>query len=97
MIPYWVYRSGQAGGAHHGRPERPCEEAEPMKRRGASARIVRYVVEASGHVEVLIPHTLYRKVLLFMRRHHVEATPDEVVADALRAYIRSPQSGRIRS
>jgi predicted DNA-binding protein (UPF0278 family) len=63
-----------------------------MKRRRVNTRIVRYVVEASGHVEVLIPHALYRKVLRFMRRHHVQATPDELVADALRAYIRSPQS-----
>jgi hypothetical protein len=68
-----------------------------MKRRGVNARIVRYVVEACGHVEVLIPHTLYRKVLLFMRRHHVEGTPDEVVVDAVRGYIRSTQSRRIRS
>ena len=57
-------------------------------------RIVRYVVEASGHVEVLIPHGLYRKVLRFMRGHHVQATPDEVVADAVRAYIRSPHPRR---
>jgi hypothetical protein len=56
--------------------------------RGTSVRIVRYFVEASGHVEVLIPHRLYRKVLRFMRLHHVQGTPDEVVADALRAYLR---------
>jgi hypothetical protein len=70
-----------------------------MKRRGVNASIVRYVVEASGHIQVLIPHALYRKVLRFVRGHHVEATPDEVVADAVRAYIRSPQSrrtGRVR-
>jgi hypothetical protein len=42
-----------------------------MKLRGAHARIVRYVVDASRHVEVLIPHALYRKVLRFMRGHHV--------------------------
>jgi predicted DNA-binding protein (UPF0278 family) len=59
-----------------------------MKRRGANARIVRYVVEASGHVEVLIPHVLYRKVLRFMNRHHLQATPDEVVADAVQKYLR---------
>jgi hypothetical protein len=68
-----------------------------MKRRGVNARIVRYVVEASGHVEVLIPYGLYRRVLRFMRRHHFHEMPDEVVADAVRAYIRSPQSRRIRS
>jgi hypothetical protein len=54
-----------------------------MNRRGTNARIVRYVVEASGHVEVLIPHSLYRKVLRFMRVHHVQATVDEVFADFL--------------
>jgi predicted DNA-binding protein (UPF0278 family) len=68
-----------------------------MKRQRANSRIVRYVVEASGHVEVLIPHALYRKVLRFMRGHHVQATPDEVVADAVRVYIRGPQSKRMRS
>jgi hypothetical protein len=68
-----------------------------MKRRGANARIVRYVVESSGHVQVLIPHALYRKVLRFMREHHAEATPDEVVAGAVRAYIRGPQPKKIRS
>jgi hypothetical protein len=68
--------------------ERSEAEAEPMKRRGVNARIVRYVVEASGHVEVLIPHALYRRVLRFMRGHHLQATPDEIVADAVRAYIR---------
>jgi hypothetical protein len=56
-----------------------------MKRRSVNARIVRYVVEASGHVEVLIPHALYRKVLRLMRGHGVHGTPDEVVADAVRA------------
>jgi hypothetical protein len=70
-----------------------------MKRRGVNARIVRYVVEASGHVEVLIPYGLYWKLSRFMRRHHLQAMPDEVVADAVQAYIRSPQSrrtGRVR-
>lgn len=50
-----------------------------MKRRGVDARIVRYVVEASGHVEVLIPYGRYGKVLRFMRGHHLQAMPDEVV------------------
>ena len=59
-----------------------------MNRRGTSVRIVRYVVEASGHVEVLIPYRLYRRVLRYIRGHHVQATADEVVADAMRAYLR---------
>jgi hypothetical protein len=56
------------------------------------ARIVRYIVEADGHIEVLIPYKLYQDVLRFMRGHHVQATADEVVADAVRAYLR----GRVR-
>ena len=59
-----------------------------MNRRGTSVRIVRYVVEASGHVEVLIPYRLYRRVLRYIRGHRVQATADEVVADAMRAYLR---------
>jgi hypothetical protein len=59
-----------------------------MNRRGTTAKIVRYVVEASEHVDVLIPYRLYRKLLRFMRGDHVQATPDEVVADAVRAYLR---------
>jgi len=51
-----------------------------MKGRGPGVRIVRYVVEASGHVEVHIPYGLYREVLHFIRGHRVQATPDEVVA-----------------
>jgi hypothetical protein len=42
-----------------------------VKGRGTGVRIVRYVVEASGHVEVLITYRLYRRVLRFMRGHHV--------------------------
>jgi hypothetical protein len=61
-----------------------------VNRRGSSVTIVRYVVEASGHVEVLIPHGLYRKILRFIRGRHLRATSDEVVADAVRAYLRSP-------
>jgi hypothetical protein len=55
------------------------------------------VVEASEHVEILIPYGLYRKVLRFIRTHHLQARPDEVVADPVRAYLRSPlvQEGRI--
>ena len=56
-------------------------------------RIVRYVVEASGHVEVLIPYRLYRKVLRFMRRHRVQDTPDEIAAEAVRAYLRGRATG----
>ena len=52
------------------------------------ARIVRYIVEANGHIEVLIPYRLYQEVLRFIRGHHVQATADEVVADAVRAYLR---------
>ena len=43
-------------------------------------RIVRYLVEASGHVEVHIPYGLYREVLHFIRGHHVQAAPNEVAA-----------------
>jgi hypothetical protein len=59
-----------------------------LNRRGTSVRIVRYVVEASGHVEVLIPYRLYQRVLRFMRLRHVQDTPDEIVAEAVRAYLR---------
>lgn len=52
------------------------------------ASIVRYVVEANGHIEVLIPYRLYQEVLRFIRGHHVQGTEDEVVADAVRAYLR---------
>jgi predicted DNA-binding protein (UPF0278 family) len=65
-----------------------------LNRRGASVRIVRYVVDASGRVEVLIPHGLYRRMLRFMRRHHVQDTPDEVVAEAVRAYLRGHLAGK---
>ena len=56
------------------------------------ARIVRYIVEANGHIEVLIPYKLYQEVLRFIRGRHVQATADEVVGDAVRAYLR----GRVR-
>jgi hypothetical protein len=62
-----------------------------VNRRGTSVGIVRYVVEASGHVEVLIPYRLYRRMLRFIRRHHMQATPDEVVADAVRTYFQRPR------
>ena len=68
-----------------------------MNRRGTNVRIVRYVVEASGHVEVLIPYRLYRRVLRFIRGSHVQATPDEVVADAVRAHLRDRMRRRRES
>ena len=52
------------------------------------ASIIRYIVEANGHIQVLIPYRLYREVLRFIRSHRVQGTADEVVADAVRAYLR---------
>jgi hypothetical protein len=63
-------------------------ETQPLNQRGTGARIVRYVVEASGQVEILIPYGLYRRMLRAMRRYHVQDTPDEVVAEAVRVYLR---------
>jgi hypothetical protein len=37
------------------------------------ASIVRYTVEADGHIQVLIPYTLYREVLRFIRGHHLHS------------------------
>lgn len=61
---------------------------------GMDARIVRYIVEANGHIEVLIPYMLYQEVSRFIRGHHAHATADEVVADAVRAYLRGRVSRR---
>ena len=79
---------------HRRRSGRSRAETQPLIRRDSSARIVRYVVEASGHVEVLIPYGLYRRVLRFMRRRHVRDTPDEVVAEAIRTYLRGHVAGK---
>ena len=64
---------------------------------GMGARIVRYIVEANGHIEVLIPYRLYQEVLRFIRGHHTHATADEVVADAVRAYLRGRLTKRIET
>jgi len=65
-----------------------------MNPQGMSARIVRYVVEADGHIQVLIPHRLYREVLQFIRSHHVQESVDEVVAEAVRTYLRGRPARR---
>jgi len=59
-----------------------------------SARIVRYVVEAHGHVEVLIRYRLGQEVLRLISDHNVQAMADEVVADAVRASCDTHGPGR---
>ena len=61
------------------------------------ARIVRYVVEANGHVEVLIPYRLYQQLLRFIRSHHVQGSADEVVAEAVREYLRTRGDGMMKT
>jgi hypothetical protein len=43
--------------------------------------------ECQGHIQVMIPYSLYRRVLRFIRGHHIRASADEVVAEAVRAYL----------
>jgi hypothetical protein len=71
-----------------------CVDLMDLLVHGTSAKIVCYMIEANGHVEVLIPYGLYRRVLRLMRRHRVQDTPDEVVAEAVRAYLRGRVTGR---
>jgi len=58
-----------------------------------SARIVRHLVEADDHIDVLVPYRLYQEVLRFMRGHHVQATMDETVAHAVQAYLEGRARG----